>query len=252
MSIENINFEQKEKYHPKINFYSSVEDEVGTLVDFWYPSLGYSDEHKGFFSKLCPDLAHLADEEDEQIARGEAREYFENYYSKHGEEIENEIIEAEARWNKVSEEFFEKIDKMFNNYPWPGGNYRGQISVMKIWPRYIKEKRFTFPHNNKPLSNIVIAHEMMHFIQYDYLEKVKGLKTSESDDKDNKFWKFTEILNRIIENDPIWDFLNTNKERGKSNIDLELFEKMEKLWKKNPDIDYLVSKIFPESKNSTK
>ncbi|PLX20867.1 hypothetical protein C0584_03725 [Candidatus Parcubacteria bacterium] len=239
------NLEQKEKYIPKIEFYTSVEDE---LQNFMYFLEDDPDWFRG--REICVDLEHLLDEPDKEKARNEAREYFTKFFRENSVEVERRLKEASDKWSLVSEEFYSKVNKIYKNHSWPEGNYRGLISIMRMYPRNIEDKTFSFPYKEDGETNVTIAHEMMHFIQYDYLEKINGLEPSEAHDKDKRFWEFTEEFNRVIEKDSIWDYLG-GKER-ESRISPELHEKIKKLWEEKRDVDYVVENIFPEAKKSSK
>ena len=120
-------------------------------------------------------------------------------------------------------------------------------SIWYRFPRDIKHQRFAVPANPNfkyHSAPHVIAHEMLHFITYDYLEKKYGLKPSEHTDPDNTFWQFTENLNVLIENDPIWAEFADGKISKPYPDCQELYEKMKAIWDQNKDIDNLVRQIF--------
>jgi hypothetical protein len=175
--------------------------------------------------------------------------YLENYYSDAKEFLANSVKKTEDKWRKVEKIFFKKVDKLFGGWPWPKGNYRGYVSVARNYPRYIKEKIFAFPASarlgrNPDVDLRVIAHEMLHFIEYDYLEKKFGLKPSECYSSDNTFWQFTENLNVLIENSNFWKEFGSGFERKPYDDCRKLYVKMKKIWDKDQNIDNLVVKIF--------
>ncbi len=183
-----------------------------------------------------------------------AENFAKSRYNKELNAIKNNLKVTEQKWHKCEKIFFRLVDKIFKNYPWPKGNYRGYISVWARFPRFIKQKMFAFPvqYNNPKFVNFdlrVITHEMLHFITYDYLQKKYHLKQSECNDKDNIFWQFTENLNVLIENSKMWLPISHGFISQPYDNCAVLYQKMEKVWRKNNDLDDLILKIFKLEKN---
>ncbi|MCX6782020.1 MAG: hypothetical protein NTW66_02810 [Candidatus Magasanikbacteria bacterium] len=179
-----------------------------------------------------------------------AKSFAENRYEKELNIFRSNLKVTERKWRKHEKIFFRLVDKIFKNYPWPKGNYRGYISAFYRFPRNISQKTFAFPaqYNNPRFVNfdlLVIAHEMLHFITYDYLQKKYHLKPSEHHNKDNFFWQFTENLNVLIENSKMWRPFSGKFVSGPYDKKAaELLASMEKIWRKNHDLDNLIVKTF--------
>ena len=73
-----------------------------------------------------------------------------------------------------------------------------------MYPRYLKDKTFQFPyrHKKKNFIPVVIAHEMLHFIFYDYIHK--KFPKYKSYKYDFFIWHVSEIFNEIVQNSPKW------------------------------------------------
>lgn len=172
-----------------------------------------------------------------------------NRYKKELKIIKSGLKITEQKWRRHEKIFFRLVDNIFKKYPWPKGNYRGYISVFYRFPRFISQKKFAFPtqYNNPKYADIdmrVIAHEMLHFIAYDYLQKKYHLKPGERRDKDNFFWQFTENLNVLIENSRMWQPFSDGLILKPYDDCAALYRKMEKIWRKNRDLDNLIIKTF--------
>jgi len=76
------------------------------------------------------------------------------------------------------------------------------------------------------------------------VQKKYHLKPSESRDKDNFFWQFTENLNVLIENSKMWQPISNGSVSKPYDDCAALYRKMEKIWKKNHDLDNLIVKTF--------
>lgn len=246
--MEQQNFEQKEKYWPQIELVKDKKADFEVFMAFWRSN-----------QSVHPDLDYTLKIDDEEKVKEEVKIFLDTYYDKNETGINKEYERAKKEWQEVEEQFFNKVEELFKGYDWPegpdsfNGKYRGVASIWKIFPRFIKDKWFTFPVNPEMKYNpkFVIAHEMLHFIEYEYMEKEYGLKPSNSGDEDNTFWQFTENLNVLIQNEDYWkDFTKGHKPEPKQEYNLELFERMKKAWDEQKDIDYLISKTFSVDKKS--
>ncbi|OGF27099.1 hypothetical protein A2303_03310 [Candidatus Falkowbacteria bacterium RIFOXYB2_FULL_47_14] len=237
--------EQKERYRPKLEL--AVDKEYDKRVGVGFLSEGETSPH--------PDLARLLGETDRDKIRREVFAYVEKAYEADSDKIERGFREAVDGWAGVEDYFYEKADEIFKGYPWPKGDYTGYGSIWNIYPREIEEKEFTFPLETRAFpkwapidAKSTIAHEMLHFITYDYLEKKHGLTPSECYDEDNIFWQFTENLNCLIENDRMWEPLKGKLPVPPKEECRELYGRMKEVWDKNRDIDDLVE-IFLKKKD---
>jgi hypothetical protein len=230
-------FENKEEYRPKIDFSVDKDNEIEIFMDFW----------KKYDISIHEDLDYLKDEKDEEKVKQEVEKFVTDKYA--DEKGINEDLEtAQKNWQEKESLFYEKSKKYFGEHPWPKGNYNGMGSIWNIYPRYIEQKGFTFPLDKEKNSKLVIAHEMLHFLEYDYLEKKYGLKPSEASDKDNTFWQFTENLNALIEQTNEWDDFTdgVKKERVKSEC-REMYKEMKNIWT-GKNVDEMVNEILIKRK----
>jgi hypothetical protein len=227
------------KYYPKVKFCIDLQQE------------------KNFFLNSGRDLSIFLPAGMSFVLRKEflkdkdkiIKAYLENYYKDAKKYLLGSVKSAQEKWVKSKKIFFKKVDKLFKNWPWSKGSYRGYITVARRYPRFIKYKLFAFPaqsfrFKSQNLDLRVIAHEMLHFLEYDYLEKKFGLEPSESNSADSTFWQFTENLNVLIENSNFWKEFNAGIESKPYDDCKKLYVKMKKIWDKDKDIDNLVRKIF--------
>lgn len=114
------------------------------------------------------------------------------------------LIEHRKRWKKIAPRYFSLVDSLFGGRKWPCGKYIAFGTIWGMYPRFLKDKTFQIPfwHRNPQYVSVVIAHELLHFIFYNYFythyPKYRG-------SKDNFFvWHISEIFNTIIQNSPPW------------------------------------------------
>lgn len=229
-----------EKYYPKIKFLVNKNFELK-----WLHSI------RNVSRAVNSDLQFLFQKQFDKNRSDIFREYVNWFYTTNQKTISADIAAIKRRWQQKENNFFKQVDRIFNNHPWPKGNYRAYASIWRSFPRYIKEKKFTFPCKVSERYTIdfpmkVIAHELLHFITYDYLEKRYRITQDKTPYRDNLVWQFTESLNVLIENEKYWHAIIGDKEAGVPYKECEvLYKKMKKIWSRNKNIDNLIKKVFP-------
>jgi hypothetical protein len=126
------------------------------------------------------------------------------YYLDHSLQIKQNISDYRAAWESKQEEYFHLIDEIFEMRPWPKGQYVAYATIWGMYPRSLEDKTFQIPaiYNDKPYVNVIIAHEMLHFMFYDYLFK----KYPELNNEDDNYltWNISEIFNSVVQNSELW------------------------------------------------
>lgn len=228
----------KHLYYPKIKFYIDLEREKKLFLGRKRDLQRFLPVGMGFVLK-------------DKFVKNKYKilsAYLDQYYLDQKDYLADSVKNTQTKWQRVEKEFFKKVDQLFN-WPWPKGNYQGYVSIARSFPRNIDTKVFAFPMRTyKPGREDgdlrVTAHEMLHFIEYDYLNKKFGLEPSEFYSPDNTFWQFTENLNVLIQNMRFWKTFSLGFTSKPYPDCKELYIKMKKIWDKNRNIDNLVKKIF--------
>jgi hypothetical protein len=179
-------------------------------------------------------------EVDDSVIHCQAKEFASDFYEKRKKDIERSASEAESAWNKKQSFFYKRTSELF---PF---DFKKDISAMPtIWPmcgRFFEKNLITFPFDKKSDERVfVIAHELLHFIFYEYISVCHGF--SKEKISSQEVWDFSEVLNVLIQNQKAWhnEFKITAKPYPNH---LALYEKMEHDWKMKSDIDYLVKKFL--------
>lgn len=234
--------------YPKLKLIIDSNKEIeiyfGFLRDAKYRNLDR--EIRWAFYNPHPKLKVL---KNKNLSKKERKKIIQNYvntfYRKHLSDIKENTITIEKQWRKLEKKFFTLVNKIFKNHFWPKGKYIAHPTIWGMYPRDIKNKVLWFPYKHKirnyPL--VVIAHEMLHFIFYDYLYK-HYLKFKNR--KYNfKIWNISEALNIVIQNSPEW--IRIFKGESKPYPEHEkLIRKIRQIWQEKQDIDYLLKKILPK------
>jgi|SRR3989338_1348840 len=177
------------------------------------------------------------------------KKYINETFDNKKKEIKKAVIGTQKDWKLVEKSYFDLVNKIFKNHPWPKGKYIGFVSVFRMYPRNIREKTFFFPfsHATPKFSNTVIAHELLHFIFFDYIKNSYGLReNSEIKGKNNNYvWQISEVFNAIIENwESYYKIFKVKTLRQKPYTGHKYFLQMEKQWKKKQDINYVLDQWF--------
>ncbi|MFA7662442.1 MAG: hypothetical protein WCX88_00815 [Patescibacteria group bacterium] len=229
----------KQKYYPKVKFKIDLEAEKKFILN----------RQRNLQKFLPAGMAFVLRDEFIKNKDQILSAYLETYYFDQKKQLHQSVLNTTKKWEQVSQDFFKKVDKLFSGWAWPKGNYRGYVSIARSHPRFIKEKMFSFPMINyrpgrEDIDLRITAHEMLHFIEYDYFEKKFGLIPSECNSVDNFFWQFTENLNVLIENSDFWSHFSLGLTSEPYPDCKKLYNKMKKIWDKDQSIDNLVMKIF--------
>jgi len=231
--------------YPKIKLKIDIKGDINNCINF------IRSERKGIRNRFL--FYFLPDEFQYILSKGFSteernkiiKEYTNHIYKIKRKEIKKGLEKAEKDWQRAEKEYFKLVDKIFKNYPWPKGNYRGIISIWHMFPRYIDHKIFFFPYNHRApkFSNNVIAHEMLHFIFFDYLKKEYKLKEGSKikNKPDDYIWKVSEVFNNVIEDWKPYNKLFKNKPNPYTGTE-KMFSRMKKQWREKQDIDWLLGK----------
>jgi hypothetical protein len=231
---------------PKIKFIVDYQKDINNCLSFLRWHAKDQPHYRRYF--LPYKLHYILNKKVSSKERNKIiREYTGNYFSVHQQDIKRNVSQIEKGWSKVARRYYLLMDKVFKGYPWPKGNYRAIASIYNMFPRYINYKIFFFPPDSRMpnRANKIIAHEMTHFIFFDYLHK-KYKMTEDFKIKgkpDNYVWLVSEIFNFTLESWAPYKKILKNEPRHRPYFgELKLCRKMHRDWQKKQDIDWLLYK----------
>ncbi|MEK6830536.1 MAG: hypothetical protein AABX77_00735 [Nanoarchaeota archaeon] len=132
-------------------------------------------------------------------------QYFDNYYKNNNSVLIKKLLLIREKWKEKENNFLKITQKIFNDFGFKKGMYIGYISIIDCNPRFLESKTFqVFYKKDINEAIYVIAHELLHFIFFDYFnDKIKINITEE------KLWDLSEIFNVIIlESDYFKEIIN--------------------------------------------
>ncbi|PIR70099.1 MAG: hypothetical protein COU46_03455 [Candidatus Niyogibacteria bacterium CG10_big_fil_rev_8_21_14_0_10_42_19] len=172
-------------------------------------------------------------------------EYIKNVFKANNKKIIENVKKAEKDWRVVEKRYFNLVDKIFKKHPWPNGKYIGFASIFMMYPRDVREKTFLFPgiiYKNTPPVEVVIGHELLHFIFFDYIKKKYNLNIDSKikGKEDDYLWKVSEVFNSVIED---WDtYYRIFKFKTPPYVAKNFYLKMRRQWSKDQDINMLLGR----------
>ncbi len=228
--------------NPKVKFVIDPKEDIKNYILFNKYKYAASDPKT--FKMFLPQKLHyiLKSRFSEKQKAKIVKAYVKNTFILHKKEIAQNTDRAKKEWHKVAKDYFRLMNRIFKDHPWPKGKYIGFASVFEMYPKNVKEKIFYFSGLKKDLNfNIAtIAHEMLHFMFFDYIDK----NTRVRDRGSENIWNASEVFNLVIETwKPYQKIFKTN---GKAYYFMhkKMLPKMKKLWKEKEDIDYLLNHYF--------
>lgn len=181
------------------------------------------------------------------------KDYIKKIYQRDSSQIYNNgICEAKRKWQAIKTSFFKETSKIFKQHHWLKAKYIAYVTIWGVYPRLLYNKIFFFPYKyeNKSFISLVIMHEMLHFLFYDYAIRRHPKIFKRLETETGIFWDLSEIFNVIILSLPEF------KKLHKANIKYypkhkKYLIKLKKLWEKTKDIDLWLVEGYGYIKNQS-
>jgi len=167
-------------------------------------------------------------------------DYVDEFYKSHRKKLETFAKLSKSRWDKISPSFFRTTSKIFKNHPWPKGKYIGYISIFNCNPRFLKDKTFQVYFKHKAGSNFVTAHELLHFIFYDYAIRKHADLFRGKNTESGVFWDVAETFNSVILHLPEFVRILGVKKQIIYPEHKIYISRLNRLWKEKPEIDSFI------------
>lgn len=181
---------------PNLKFQINQELDINIATEFLDVKGGGIDfgEH---IVELYPELSKAKSTSGEP-RRKAVSQFTAKYYQQYRSVLEDKLRLFDEEWKKVENKFFDGVSRIFGSYPWPKGKYTCYLSIYDCNPRFLEDKTFQVYYLHPQGSNHMIAHEMLHFIFFDYLDNHEN-EFMEKTDEDT-IWLLSELFNdKILE-----------------------------------------------------
>jgi len=182
--------------------------------------------------RIHPELSsvkNLFSKKEKQIVVGQ---YVDSFYEIHQNQLEKVRKKFEKDWERVAQPFFKAVDKVFA-YPWPKGLYVAYLSIFPCGPRFLENKTFQVFYLAKEDASLRTAHELLHFLFYDYFEKA----FPEIRSTDEKVWILSEVLNFLILDSPEFYAIFGASHPHPYPNHLSIIERLKPKWENRKDLN---------------
>ena len=136
--------------------------------------------------------------------------YFDNYYQTHRTPILRKLESVRSAWRKQEKEYITITEDFFGGFRFPKGKYVAYTSIINCNPRFLESKTFQFFYK-KPLADAIytIAHELLHFIFFDFVGKKFKQETKHL--SEDQLWDLSEIFNVVVLRSPRYRYIINQK-----------------------------------------
>ncbi len=220
----------------KVRFKLNKKLDKQMAVVFLDVKRGGIDFSNGIFN-VHPEIAYL-----KKILKRNKREeiinkYFDKFYKSHEDYLKKKALEFFKEWNKVETAFIAITDRLFNSYHFPKGQYIGYLSIVDCNPRFLRSKTFQIFYAHPRGVKYVTAHELLHFIFYDYAIKKYPEIFKKLDTGSGIFWDLAEIFNVIVLSLPKFKKLHKQEKVFCYPEHKKYLPELKKLWQRTSNID---------------
>lgn len=150
--------------------------------------------------KIHPRLKPLKPSNDRLSNRDKTlllKEYVDIYYNKNRSSMLHKIDSIKKAWKERENKYITITKEFFEGFDFLGSDYIAYASIVNCNPRFLESKTFQFFYKKSAPDAIhTIAHEILHFIFFDFIEKKmkKEIKILSED----QLWDLSEIFNTIL------------------------------------------------------
>jgi len=241
--------------HPRVAFRKSIKKDFETLFAFSKDARFDNGRNLNWavFKKYPSLKVWFEKDKYYKIKNEKALRYFiYKIYRARQTAMNYALAQHKKRWKKIAPCYFSLVKKLFNGRKWPRGKYIAFGTIWGMYPRFLEDKTFQIPfwHRTPKYIPVVIAHELLHFMFYDYFY---SRYPKYRHHKYNFFiWHISEIFNTIVQNSPVWLRCFGLKSLGYPEHKKIVMRLSHTVYRHNTwNLDILVDKIIKEApKNS--
>ncbi len=239
--------------HPHVTFRKSAKRDFETLCAF-VRDAEYDNGRNldwAVFKKYPRLKKHFYKDKYYKIKDEKAlRDFVYGTYRTKREAMNSALMKHKKRWGKIAPQYFSLVDGLFNGRKWPSGKYIAFGTIWGMYPRFLKDKTFQIPfwHRTPRYVSVVTAHELLHFMFYDYFysryPKYRRPKN------DSFAWYVSEIFNTVVQNSPVWLSYFKLKSLGYPEHK-KIVKRVSDTWHRRSkwDLKVLIGKIIKEVRN---
>jgi hypothetical protein len=174
--------------HPKIKFRFNKDLDKKMLFEFLGAGIKAGSDFSAAIVENHPGLKGKS-------LKREVVEYVDRYYVAHRKKIINSEDIIQKSWREIENIFFSLVPRYIPDVAWPEGKYVCYISIDPIGPRFLSNCTWQTPYLWPDQAKGQIIHELLHFIFYEQMSKIKVARDLTNDQR----WHLSEIFNDVIQ-----------------------------------------------------
>lgn len=229
--------------NPKVKFELNKTLDKRMALEFLGMEQGGTDFSRGIIN-VHPELKKLKETKSETERRRSISGYFDAFYKEHDTYLKSRVREFQKEWGEVEKGFLKEVNKIFKGHPFPKGKYVGYLSITDCNPRFLEDKTFQIFYQHPDGASYVTAHELLHFIFYDYAVKRHSELFKGANTEKGIFWNAAEIFNSVILHTPNFTKIHGLKKRRVYPNHKNHMPKLAAIWQKSQDIDELITATY--------
>lgn len=204
-SETNLSAELEKHANPDVKFNLNPEWDYHKIFAV-LSGTGFTNVPKEIVTSSYPELGQLGEISTQELEE-KIQTYVSDIYKKHWGEYQDIVKIIKYDWDEYSDTFFQVANEIFKDTRWPHGEYWGSLSICFPYPRNLEFKTFQIPLKDKKYRLPTVAHEMLHFIFYEYVRKRYLSNEVDISEKMNQLmegkfifplWSISEIFNMIV------------------------------------------------------
>ncbi len=234
--------------YPNLKFKISCNKDIETF--FAFVNGAEFDEGRSLewaIFKIYPEFKKYKKNNTIKVSKKHVSDFVNKEYKKNYKKFLYNLNKYKKNWHNVKEEYYNMVDELFDSKFWPDGRYVAYTTIWGMFPRFLEDSTFQIPakHKSPNYVNVIIAHEMLHFIFYNYLFS-KYPKYSK--EKYQLFvWHLSEIFNALIQNSSKWLKIFKEKQMLYPEHE-EIIKKLSSKYynRKDLDVDEIIDSVIKE------
>lgn len=201
-------------------------------VNFSSGIIGVHPELEGITKKSRPKQKKMIDK------------HFNFFYTKHKKYLNDKVKDYQFNWNSVEKDFFSEVKKIFPNQIKKNIKYVGYLSIIDCNPRFLNNNSFQVFYFHTQGVKYVTAHEILHFIFYQYALSNFSKLFKNLDTENGIFWDLAEMFNIVILSRPQFVKLHGQKNLKPYPQHNKYLNPLKKIWAKERNIDFWIMKGY--------
>lgn len=236
--------------YKKLRFKVDYEQDVAAFFGFWKDAnYDRGRNWRWAISSLYKEFKKYDPLKSGKPSRREIANFVEKKYIEGADEIETNLSRSEKLWRSKEKQFYKLVQDLFPPSYWPDGEYIAYPTIWGMFPRNLRSKTFQIPARRfRPKKRLVaiIAHELLHFIFYNYF--LKEFPEYKKGEYQMRLWHISEIFNEVVQGSKTWIRVFGNKPLGYPEH-TKIVRKLLRKFNKRIDADELIAEICEKSIN---